>query len=87
MKVAVWDTYVTKMDGKVMHFDIIVPENIKDTSKVIGYGNDYLKSKGQDKLSITSKECTLCHFETARPEWESEFEQKGYCIIEMENCE
>jgi len=28
MKVAVWDTYVTKKDGSVMHFDIIVPEEI-----------------------------------------------------------
>jgi hypothetical protein len=25
MEVAVWDTYVTKKDGSVMHFDIIAP--------------------------------------------------------------
>ena len=25
MNVAVWDTYVTKKDGNVMHFDIIAP--------------------------------------------------------------
>lgn len=30
MKVAVWYTYVTKKDGTVMHFDIIVPENVTD---------------------------------------------------------
>jgi hypothetical protein len=26
MKVSVFDTYVTKKDGDLMHFDIIVPE-------------------------------------------------------------
>ena len=30
MHVAVWDTYVTKKDGTVMHFDIIAPVDIKD---------------------------------------------------------
>ena len=26
MKIAVWDTYVKKQDGSVLHFDIIVPD-------------------------------------------------------------
>ena len=30
MQVAVWDTYVTKKDGSVMHFDIIAPDHIKE---------------------------------------------------------
>jgi len=30
MKVAVWDTYVTRKEGNIMHFDVIVPEEIKD---------------------------------------------------------
>jgi hypothetical protein len=33
MKVAVWDTYVTKKDGSIMHFDIIADEEIKDELK------------------------------------------------------
>jgi hypothetical protein len=43
MKVAVWDTYVTKKDGSVMHFDILAPESIKDTAVIYNYGKDYLK--------------------------------------------
>lgn len=87
MKVAVWDTYVTKKDGKVMHFDIIAPSEIKDTAIIHGYGKDYLKHKKQDGQPLTSKECRFCHIETIRPQWESEIIKKGYIVIEMENCE
>ena len=47
MKVAVWDTYVTKKGGSVMHFDIIAPEEIKDPELIYGYGGDSLKTKRQ----------------------------------------
>jgi len=87
MKVAVWDTYVTKKDGCVMHFDIIAPEEIKDTSVIYSYGKDYLKTKSQEGQPLTSKECRFCHIEKVRPQWEAEIKQKGYFIIEMENCD
>lgn len=86
MKVAVWDTYVTKKDGSIMHFDIIAPQEIRDTTIIHNYGKDYLKSKGQDGQLLTSKECSFCHIESVRPHWEAEINQKGYYIIEMENC-
>lgn len=86
MNIAVWDTYVTKKDGKVMHFDILVPEAIKDTAIIYLYGKEYLKSKGQEGQPLTSKECKFCHVETLRPYWESDINSKGYYIIEMENC-
>lgn len=86
MKVAVWDTYVTKNDGSVMHFDIIAPETVTDTSIIYGHGKEYLKSKGQEGLHLTSKECRFCHIETLRTDWEAEIREKGYFIIEMENC-
>jgi hypothetical protein len=86
MKIAVWDTYVTKSDGTIMHFDILVPENIKDTSVIFGYGKEYLKTKGQEHQPLTSKECRFCHVETIRPSWEADIKKQGYFIIEMENC-
>lgn len=85
-KVAVWDTYVTKKDGSIMHFDIIAPQEIRDTTIIYGYGKDYLKTKGQDEQPLSSKECRFCHIESVRPQWEAEIKQKGYFIIEMENC-
>lgn len=87
MQVAVWDTYVTKKDGSVMHFDIIAPQEIRDTSIIYGYGKDYLKNKGQNGQPLSSNECRFCHIESVKPQWEAEIEHKGYFIIEMENCE
>ncbi|MCC6252418.1 MAG: DUF2024 family protein [Bacteroidia bacterium] len=87
MKVAVWDTYVTKKDGSVMHFDIIAPQEIRDTIVIYNYGKEYLKTKGQEGQTLSSKECRFCHIEAVRPQWEAEIKQKGYFIIEMENCQ
>ncbi len=86
MKVAVWDTYVTKKDGTVMHFDILAPAEIKDTSVIYSYGKDYIKTKGQEGQALTSKECRFCHIETLQPIWEDDIVKQGYYIIEMENC-
>lgn len=86
MKVAVWDTYVTKRNGKIMHFDIIVPEDIKDENTIYGYGKSYLKTKNQEGRPLSSAECRFCHIEALQPDWESEIREKGYFILEMENC-
>lgn len=85
-KVNVWDTYVTKKDGNIMHFDIIAPVEITDTITIYNYGKKYLKTKGQDGQPVTSKQCRLCHIEDLQPKWEAEIKEKGYFIIEMEGC-
>ena len=87
MQVAVWDTYVTKQDGTIMHFDIIAPAKTRDTAVIYNFGKEYLKSKGQQGQPLTSKECRFCHIETVKQHWENEIRQKGYFIIEMENCD
>ena len=86
MQVAVWDTYVTKKDGTIMHFDIIVPAVIKDPVIIYGYGQKYLLSKGQENRLLNSKECKFCHEEITKPQIEDEIISNGYYIIEMENC-
>ena len=45
MECAVYDTYVTKKDGKTMHFDVIV-ESSTPHEKAIEYGKEYLKGLG-----------------------------------------
>ncbi len=87
MKIAVWDTYVDKRDGSVMHFDIIAPVETDDKEQIYNYGREYLKTKGQEGQPLTSKECQFCHIEALKPEWEESIRQKGYSIVEMENCE
>lgn len=87
MKVAVWDTYVTKKDGSIMHFDIIAPKEIVDANVIYSYGKEYLKSKKQEGQALSSKECRFCHIETVKTHWELAIKDKGYFIIEMENCD
>lgn len=43
MKIAVWDAYVTKKDGTIMHFDILVPEEIKDSNVIYSFGESIWK--------------------------------------------
>lgn len=86
MEVAVWDTYVTKKDGRVMHFDIIAPSSVKDTAVIYEYGRTYLKTKGQEGQPLTSKECRFCHVRSLQPQWEADIKKQGYFILEMENC-
>ena len=86
MQVAVWDTYVTKKDGSIMHFDIIAPDHIKDENKILTFGKDYLLSKNQQSQTLTSKECSFCHIEQANDEMLEAIEKQGYYVIEMEGC-
>ena len=86
MQVAVWDTYVKKKDGSIMHFDIIAPDHIKDENNILTFGKDYLLSKNQQSQTLTSKECSFCHIEQANDEMLEAIEKQGYYIIEMEGC-
>ena len=86
MQIAVWDTYVTKKDGSIMHFDIISPHHIKDENVIYSLGKEYLQSKHQENQPLTASECSFCHVETATEEMEKAIQKKGYLIIELENC-
>ncbi len=86
MKVAVWDTYVPREDGKEMHFDIVVPEDINDDKLIFEFGKQYLNTKPFYSGSITSNECSFCHIENAEEEVVNSIKRNGYHIIEMENC-
>ncbi len=87
MRIAVWDTYVQRNNGTVMHFDIVVPDTLKDEQRVFEFGKSYLKTKSFDTQNLTSKECKFCHIAVASKVMIENIETKGYDIIEMENCE
>jgi len=86
MQVAVWDTYVTRKDGTIMHFDIVAPDTIKNEQTIHRFGKDFLLSKDEENQPLTSKECRFCHIDKASPEIEASVAQKEYYIIEMEGC-
>ena len=85
MQVSVFDTYVKKRDGNIMHFDIIVPTNTQVTS-VYTYGAQYLKKKGQEGQEINSKQCQFCHVEHLQSYMEDDIKRHGYFILEMQGC-
>ncbi len=86
MKISVWDTYVTKKDGAIMHFDILVPDTVKNQEEVYRFGRDYLRTKGLEGQNLAAGECQFCHIEEATEEMNASIEQQGYHIIEMEGC-
>lgn len=86
MKVSVFDTYVQKKNGAVMHFDILVPADLKDVEKIHIYGRQYLAQKGQEGQSLTTNECRFCHIEQADDNVVADIDRQGYSIIEMQGC-
>ncbi|WP_299766138.1 DUF2024 family protein [uncultured Dokdonia sp.] len=87
MKVNVWDTYVRKNDGTLMHFDILAPIEIVKEETIFQYGDDYLTTKEVQIKSLSTSECRLCHMETAPEEVVTSIQEKGYHIIELQNCD
>jgi hypothetical protein len=85
MECAVYDTYVTKKDGRIMHFDVIVEANTPH-EKAIGYGKEFLEQVGQDGQKMTQEECQFCHIQEAPPVVAKEIENRGYFIQKMEGC-
>ena len=86
MKVAVWDTYVTRKDGQVMHFDILVPVDVRNEETIFTFGKNYLQSKNEEGQALSANESQFCHVEQASDEMVASIQQKGYYIIEMQNC-
>jgi len=86
MKVSVWDTYVQRQDGLTMHFDILVSEHQTEESRIFQFGKEYLESKPFKSGKLNARECLFCHIEEASRVVENEILEKGYHIIEMENC-
>ncbi len=87
MEVSVWDTYVHRKNGTIMHFDIVVPSDMKDEQVIFGYGKEFLKIKSFQTKGLTTEECRFCHIEQATHEMIAQINKKGYFIIEMEHCD
>ncbi|MFN3405371.1 MAG: DUF2024 family protein [Cytophagaceae bacterium] len=83
MNVAVWDTYVKKKDGNVMHFDIIVPAGIK-AELVYQYGKKYLQEINESDNKLDIEECQFCHMEEPTEEMLAAINKQGYYILQMD---
>jgi len=86
MKVAVYDTFVRKHDGSIMHFDLLVPSSLYDAESIYGYGRQYLQEKGQSGRPLSGNECRFCHVKEASDNILKEIGIRGYFIVEIEGC-
>lgn len=84
MQVAVWDTYVKKKNGSVIHFDIIVPEDLKNKERIFIYGKQFTTSIGEMNAKLDAEECQYCHIEQPSDEIVNSINENGYYILEME---
>jgi hypothetical protein len=85
LKVAVWDTYIKKRNGSVMHFDIIVPENFNNQEEIFKYGEDFVKSKGENEVTLDAAQCQFCHIEDVTTEVRDAIADNGHYILAMDD--
>lgn len=87
MKIAVFDTYVTRLDGRRMHFDILVPDSTKNVEQVLQFGRRYVAAKGESPESLQAQECRFCHLESASEPVQAAVDEDGFAIIELAHCD
>ena len=85
MSVAVWDTYVKKQDGSVMHFDILVPSALKNALTIHQYGKEYLATENEEDARLDTEECQFCHIEDVGADVKAAIQASGYYILEMDD--
>ena len=89
MKIAVFDTWVVRPDGRRMHFDILVRDEAmaRAPETVLAHGRRYLAARKVPAETLTTQECRFCHVESASPPVAAEIERIGFAIIELQNCD
>lgn len=85
MKIDVFDSFATSNNGKLMHFDVFVESGTKPET-ALKYGQNWLKSIGENPKGLEQSRCNFCHSETANPEVANHIKQNGYFILQMEGC-
>ena len=84
MEIHVYDTYVKAKDGHTMHFDVFTA--VKDDKKAVEYAKQWLTSIGEGDATVTSRECSFCHSQSAPSNVADAINKDGYFIYKMEGC-
>ena len=85
MKIDVYDSYATKQNGQIMHFDVLVESNTP-ASQALSFGQQWLGSLGEQAQALTQSRCNFCHSEIANPKVRDEIKQRGFFILQLEGC-
>ena len=68
-----------------LHFDIIVPEEVKDAAAIYMYGKKHLEAIGEPPAELSTEQCQFCHIETPSEDIIQAIGGKGFYILEMED--
>ena len=79
--VKVFDTWVD-LPGRKLHFDVMTCEE----ATALKLANDYVASLGHPAVTVTARECRLCHQEPLvmfSEEQQREFRESGGFIVPL----
>lgn len=81
----VFDVHAKTAQGRLMHFDVILPEN--NHARALATARDWLTSIGHAEATVTAGNCCFCHSEATAPApILAAIEEQGYAIFKMEGC-
>ncbi|WP_394223846.1 DUF2024 family protein [Alteromonas gracilis] len=84
MQIHVYDTHVKTLDGRYLHFDVLVNEDNKP--RIEEFVARYLDAKGIKASTLTSASCLFCHSEVASAKVQASIRQYGYYILPLSGC-
>lgn len=81
----VFDTYAKTTQGKIIHFDVVINEQVQQ--KALDCAQNWLQSISQGDATVTSGNCYFCHSVDKLPaNLALEFDTLGYAIYKLEGC-
>jgi hypothetical protein len=84
-QVHVFDTYARTQKGRILHFDVVIPE--KDPALALTHAKDWLARIGEEGATVSQENCVYCHSETTAPDFIVEqIARRGYGIMKLEGC-
>jgi hypothetical protein len=85
IKAYVFDTYAKTHSGRIMHFDVVIAENVPE--KALKSAKDWLASLGEHDAELAPENCTYCHCSDDIPlPMQQAIAENGYAIFKLEGC-
>ena len=85
MKALVYDSFAPKREGRLLHFDVLVPAGTS-AETALAAGRAFLEQLGEDPMRLEQSRCTFCHVETAPPEVAANIRATGHYILPLDGC-
>lgn len=84
MEVKIFDTHVRTRDGRYLHFDVLVTEELG--ARAGEFARRWLARRGIDEADISQGHCSYCHSEIATAEVAEAIRLHGHYILPLEGC-